>query len=71
MNSTDKNREYLTEEALANKIAFNKKKRVRAKIKINTFYCLSLALIGVALLMGNWLLAGSILILWLALALSF
>ena len=42
-----------------------------AKIKIYTFYCLSLVLIGVALLMGNWLFAGSILILCIALVLSF
>jgi len=71
MDSTNQKGEPLAGKALKDKVAKIKRKRVLSNLKINVIHFVFLALIVATLLFGYWLLAAVILIMWLALLLSF
>jgi hypothetical protein len=71
MDSTNQKGELISGDALKDKVAKIKRKRILSKLKIKLIHFAFLAAIVAILLFGNWLFAVAILVLWLALLLSF
>tara|TARA_R110000868_G_scaffold310322_4_gene571553 strand:- start:595 stop:810 length:216 start_codon:yes stop_codon:yes gene_type:complete len=71
MDSTNQKGELISGDALKDKVAKIKRKRILSKLKIKLIHFAFLASIVAILLFGNWLFAVAILVLWLALLLSF
>jgi hypothetical protein len=71
MDSTNQKGELISGDALKDKVAKIKRKRILSKLKISLIHFAFLASIAAILLFGNWLFAVAILVLWLALLLSF
>jgi uncharacterized membrane protein YjjP (DUF1212 family) len=71
MDSTNQKDEPLSGSSLKAKVSKVRRKRTLSKIKIYAVHFAFLALIVSILLFGNWLFALIILIMWLAILLSF
>ncbi len=71
MDSTNQKAEHISGSALKAKVASKKRKRVLSKVKIGLVHFVFISSITSILLFGNWMLAVAILIMWLALLLSF
>ena len=71
MDSTNKKGKLISGSALKDKVAKIKRKRILSNLKITLIHFVFLASIVAIFLFGNWLFAVSILIMWLALLLSF
>jgi hypothetical protein len=71
MDSTNQKSELISGSALKDKVAKIKRKRILSKLKITLIHFVFLASIMAILLFGNWLFAVAVLIMWLALLLSF
>jgi hypothetical protein len=71
MDSTNQKGELISGGALKDKVAKIKRKRILSKLKISLIHFVFLSSIVAILLFGNWIFAVAILVMWLALLLSF
>jgi hypothetical protein len=71
MDSTNQKGELISGNALKDKVAKIKRKRILSKLKITLIHFVFLSSIVAILLFGKWIFAVAILVMWLALLLSF